>query len=271
MRITELLGGNARRRTTVGIAALVTAIAVAALFWSPGEEDVPVARVRQEFLEAGRAYDAGRMPEAVRLYEGLIRSGHAPMEVLFNLGNAHAGEGRLGRAVLNYRKAWRLAPRDPDIGANLRLALQAAGASEADPSGAEIVFTRLSEREWAIVAMSAWWTTGLVLSLAILFRNSRRLLLRVAAVTGAVTVAALLALWTWRGFERNPELVVLDDTRNALHAPLASATPHFPLPEGSLVRAREYQGEWVKVSYGQLGGWIRRSDCAPVILDNSPR
>ena len=152
-----------------------------------------------------------------------------------------------------------------------RLARSWALADALSRSGAEIVFTRLSEREWTVVAMSAWWMTGLVLSLTILFRNSRWLLLRVAAVTGAVAVATLLGLWTWRGFERHPELVVLDDTRNALHAPLASATPHFPLPEGSLVRAREYQGEWVKVSYGQLAGWIRRSDCAPVILDDSPR
>jgi hypothetical protein len=269
MRFAERLRANARRRIRAGLAALLIAVVAAALFWSPGGEDRTVAGLRQQFLEAGRAYDEGRFPEAVRLYEDLIRGGHVSMEVLYNLGSAHAGDGRLGRAVLSYRKAWRLAPRDPDINANLRLALQAAGASEAELTGAEIVFTRLSEREWAGVAMAAWWTTCLFLSLALL-RSERSIFLRAAAVAAVLAFAALLGLRTWRGFERHPELVVLDDTRNALQAPQDSASPRFPLPEGSVVRAREYQGEWVRVSSGQLTGWIRRADCAPVLPEAAP-
>jgi tetratricopeptide (TPR) repeat protein len=271
VRFAERLRAHARRRIRAVPAALLIAAAAAALFWPPGGEDRTAAALRQRFLEAGRAYDEGRFPDAVRLYEDLIRGGHVSMEVFYNLGSAHAGDGRLGRAVLSYRKAWRLAPRDPDINANLLLALQAAGAPEADLSGAEIVFTRVSEREWAGVAAAAWWTTCLFLSLSLL-RPGRAPALRVAAAAAAaLTFAALLGLRTWRGFERQPELVVLDDTRNALQAPLASASPRFPLPEGSVVRAREYQGEWVRVSSGQLTGWIRRADCAPVLLEDAPR
>jgi hypothetical protein len=266
-RIAFWLGADARRRSRVAAAVLVSGVALVAAIWFSGREDVPVARLQRQFREAGRAYAEGRMPEAVRLYEEMVRGGFASVEVFFNLGNAHIKEGRLGSAVLNYRKAWRLAPRDPDIRANLRLALQAAGASEADLSGAEIVFTNLSERELAMVTMAAWWTTCLLISLAILVRNRRWPLLRLAAVMGAVAVVGILGLWTWRGFERHPELVVLHDTQNALHAPQAAATPRFPLPEGSVVRAREYQGEWVRVSHGQLAGWIRRAACAPVLLE----
>lgn len=262
--ISELLGTRSRRR--VALAAAVVAVVVAVSAWFAGRGAVPEAALRRQFLAAGRAYDEGRMSEAVRLYEGLIRGGVASMEVFFNLGNAEARDGRLGAAVLNFRKAWRLAPRDPDIAANLHLALRATGASEADLSGAELVFTRLSEREWAVAAISAWWAAGLLVSLARLFRIRRRLLLGFGALAAAVTVAAVLGLWTWRGFDRAPELVVLNDTQNALRAPQISATPHFSLPEGSLVRARERQGEWVRVSYGQLSGWIRSAACAPVLL-----
>jgi hypothetical protein len=85
-----------------------------------------------------------------------------------------------------------------------------------------------------------------------------------------LTALALCGLWAWRGFEVSPELDILHDTRNALTAPLASAPPSFSLPEGSVVRARGYQGEWVNVTHGQLSGWIRRGDCAAVLLEISP-
>ena len=251
-------------------AAVVVAVAGSGTVRSAEGAAVPASRAHQQFVDAGRAYEQGRMPEAVRLYEELIRGGHPAMEVYFNAGNAYLREGRTGPAVLNYRKAWRLAPRDADIGANLFSALRTAGAAEADLSGAEVVFTRLSEREWAILATSAWWLTGLILSLAILIRGNGWLLLRVAAVTGVVTVVGLSGIWVWRGFERKPELVVLNGVQNALQAPLPSAMPLFPLAEGSLVRARGFQGEWAEVSSGQLTGWIRRAACAPVLLEAPP-
>jgi tetratricopeptide (TPR) repeat protein len=245
-------------------AAAVTAVAALAGF--PGRAGAPVAELERQFRDAGRAYGEGRFRDAARLYEGLTQRGYAAPELFFNLGNAHLKDGRLGPAVLSYRKAWRLAPRDPDVDANLRLALQAAGAAEADLSSVEIAFTLLSEGEWAAVATIAWWTACLGFSLALVFPRRRALPLRLAAAAALLAALALCGLWAWRGFESSPELVVLHDTRNALTAPLASAPPSFSLPEGSVIRARGYQGEWVNVTHGQLSGWIRRSDCEPVLL-----
>jgi hypothetical protein len=257
------------RRTRNSAAALLLVAAGWGFAHAAEGSDAAASGWRQQFLEAGRAYGAGRPADAARLYEEVIRGGHPGMEAYYNLGNAYFKEGRIGSAVLNYRKAWRLAPRDPDIDANLRAALQETGAAEADLSGVEIAFTRLSEREWAGVAAAAWWTACLLVGLAILLRGKSWLFLRVAAAAGVVTVAALLGLGTWRGFDRRPELVVIRETQSALRAPLASAPPLFPLPEGSVVRESGAQGEWVEVSSGQLSGWVRRPACAPVRLEPS--
>lgn len=261
-------GAAGRWRLRKAVAALAVAVGVAV--GTAESTAAPAPGGHQQFVEAGRAYDQGRMKDAARLYEEVIRSGRPPMEAFFNLGNAYYREGRTGLAVLNYRKAWRLAPRDPDIGANLLSAFRAAGAAEADLSGAEVVFTRVSEQEWAIIATSAWWLTGLLLCLGILVRGYRWLLLRVAAATTVVAVVGFSGIWVWRGFERRPELVVLGGVQSALHEPLPSAPPRFPLVEGSLVRARRVRGEWAEVSSGQLTGWIRRATCAPVLLERSP-
>lgn len=270
LRVKGQSGPDARWRTHAAVAVSAFAVALAATIWAAGRAGEPGAGARQQFRDAGRAYAEGRMPEAVRLYEDLARRGHGTAEVHFNLGNAHAGEGRIGDAVLGYRKAWRLAPRDPDADANLRVALRATGAAEPDLSGLEIVFTGASAREWGAVALVSWWVLWTLAILAALLRGARWWLVRIAAIAGVALAAGLFGLWTWRGFDRVPEVVVLRDTQNALRAPQAAATPDFPLPEGSVVRARERQGEWVRVSHGQLAGWIRRAACAPVLLE-APR
>lgn len=248
-----------RRALAAAVAGLMCVLAGAGLLVAAevGAGGAP-AGAREEFLEAHRAYAEGRLPDAVRLYEAVIRRGSPPLEASFNLGSVHLRAGRPGPAVLNYRRAWHLAPRDPDVQAALRLALRTTGAPEPDLGGAEIAFTQLSRREWATVATVAWWALWLCLSAAVLVRRRKGLLRRAAVACGAVAGVALLGLWVWGGFERRPELVVLKEAQSALSAPADSSSPRFPLPEGSVVRLRGYQGAWAEVASGQLTGWIRR-------------
>lgn len=247
------------------LAAAALALAAGLSLLMVAQRDQPSAAAHQAFAAAGRAYQAGRFREAAGLYEGMVRGGLSSAEVLFNLGNAHARDGRVGSAVLAYRQAWRLAPRDPDVAANLRLALQATAAAEADHSAFELAFTGLSRREWAAVAAFAWWAACLLIAAAAPWRRRRRLLLRAAALPAAITAAGLLGLLAWHGLDRRPELVVREETLNVLGAPQASAPPRFSLPEGSIVRWRERQGDWVRISSGQLTGWVRHSSVAPVL------
>lgn len=270
VRMNKRPGALLLRPRRLAAAAVALAIAGLGLF-RPALAQLTAAAAREQFREAGRAYAEGRLPEAARLYEDLIRGQRSSMAVFYNLGNALLRDGRPGLAVLNYRKAWRLAPRDPDIRANMRLALQASGAAEADLSGPEIFFTGLSEREWAALVAGAWWTGCLLLCVAVLVRSRRGLALRLSAAAGAVAVAALLGLWTWHGFDRNPELVVLNSGLSARSEPQDAATARFPLPEGSVVRVQAARGAWVKVPSGQLAGWIPRADCAAVLLGDSSR
>ena len=94
--VTGQRAGKVRWLTGVLAAVLALTLHGAGRVHSATGEDDPAARLRQQFLAAGRAYEEGRAPEAVRLYEDLIRSGHPAMEVYFNLGNAHFMDGRPG-------------------------------------------------------------------------------------------------------------------------------------------------------------------------------
>ena len=112
-------------RTWIAVGALLLAAAAAGPAFAAAEGAFAPAA---EFEKAKQAYDAGKMDESIRLYEEIAGRGYRSPELSFNLGNAYFRQGKTALAVLQYRSAWRQAPRDPDIAANLQFALQTAGA-----------------------------------------------------------------------------------------------------------------------------------------------
>ncbi len=90
----------------------------------------------KRFTEANRLYEAGetaasqkhtalarrRFQEALRAYEALVAAGCRNGQLFFNLGDAYYRLGRIGKAIVNYRRAQRLLPRSAAVEENLRLA-----------------------------------------------------------------------------------------------------------------------------------------------------
>ena len=94
------------------------------LFFSGGScfaADTPSAE--ELYFEANRAYKEDRYPEAIDGYLELIGQGYVNGHLYYNLGNAYFRAGQIGRAILNYKRAELLIPRDADLNFNLRYAL----------------------------------------------------------------------------------------------------------------------------------------------------
>ena len=74
-----------------------------------------------------------------------------------NLGNAWLKAGQIGRAVRAYRQAEALAPRDPDIRANLQIARNQAGDNNPALPGNRWTrwIGRLTLNEWTMAASGA--------------------------------------------------------------------------------------------------------------------
>jgi tetratricopeptide (TPR) repeat protein len=71
---------------------------------------------------AHQLYESGQYAKAAEAYQQLVDQGYSDAALFYNLGNAYFKQGDIGRAILNYRRAERLHPRDPDTRANLELA-----------------------------------------------------------------------------------------------------------------------------------------------------
>lgn len=222
------------------------------------------AKLQQAFLEAGRAYDQGRLDEAVSRYNDLMAQGYESKELLFNLGNAYFRLGKTGLAVVNYRRAWRLAPRDPDVLANLRFALQHSGGLAPTFAGPVAALLWLSLGQWVFAGTAAYWLASVSAALLMVLRTRRTLLLRAAIGFGLVLLVSVAGMLAWTDLYRRPEMVVIEPKQEALFAPLAESTAHFAVPEGSIVRALDRSGDWVKVASGRQAGWMRLSSCLAV-------
>ena len=106
-------------------------------------------------------YLAGEYAAAAQGYGTLIQTGHASGDLYYNLGNARYREGELAQAVLAWKRAEWLLPRDGDILANLDRARGQAVDGIATDSGPRIYFLSrmlsVGEQAWA-----AAWLLGLL-------------------------------------------------------------------------------------------------------------
>src|SRR5207253_6786447 len=92
------------------------------------------------FFHANALYGEERWAEAAAEYERVLAAGWESGSLYFNLGNAWFRAGDIGRAVLDYERARRLLPRDPDLHANLSYARELAGASGTETLWQRLVF-----------------------------------------------------------------------------------------------------------------------------------
>jgi len=213
---------------------------------------------RARFEAANAAYDRGDFPAALADYRGLIAEGHTSAEIWFNAANALFRGGSTGEAVLYYRRAWFMDPRDADIRANMQLAQQRAGALTIPPTLWDRAGQELSRPEWFLLFRIAYWIAIGSAAGAILFRSLRPLLKVVALAAGLAAAAGLGGWLYWRYWLNQREAVVIAAKQTALYEPREKATPFFATPEGSLVRIEETFDSWVKVRSGPNAGWLPR-------------
>ena len=104
----------------------------------------------------------------------MIGSGYVNGHLYYNLGNAYLRSGQLGRAILNYKRAQILIPRDADLNFNLRYALdQAQDAISSDQNFLKQAFfwledITLRELMWGFAGLNVLFWGILFLRLFVL-------------------------------------------------------------------------------------------------------
>lgn len=214
--------------------------------------------VPAEFTRANEAYARGDYETAIGLYETLAANG-APDALYYNLGNAYFKSGRIGKAILNYERARRLAPRDADVRHNLRY-LRAL-VKEPAPSFFAAAMSRAAG--WATVnelaaAGAALLIIGAGFLIVFLLRGGRGW---AAGAGGALILLLACAVWlvvAARADGGAARAVVTGGTVEARNGPGADNTTAFTIPEGRIVYLLGESDGWRAVALPHDGatGWV---------------
>jgi len=231
----------------------------------------------QTMVVANQLYNTGSYAEAAQMYEQLLSQGIVDSSLYYNLGNAYYVQGDLGRAILNYQRAARLDPRDPEIRANLSLARAlAANENIVEPKSpfqslANFTSSWLTLDETALISLALWFLLGF---LVLTYRQFQPGKIRTLAQYGTIitllifTVAGISFGSRLYADQTRPEAVIIADQVTINTSPGEEFATDFSLASGAEVELLDIQGSWAHLALPNdiLDGWIPVSTIETVSL-----
>ncbi len=224
-----------------------------------------------ERWEAGnKAYIEGDYDKAIEEYSAILDGGEYSMKLYYNLANAYFKTGAIGKSILYYNKALRIAPSQEDIRHNLAIA-------EAQTKDRIVVIPEFFLNRWLrtvrnSMSCMAWSVLslvlfGLLLAFALLFLLASRLRWRKAGFYGALCAFVLfVAMTAFAVSSRNDmlshnEAIVMGTAISVKSSPDNSATDLFVLHEGTKVKLLDEVDEWCEVVIADgKKGWTLKSN-----------
>ena len=250
---------NEIMRLTCNLKLLIFILPLFFLAGSCFAADTPSAE--ELYFEANRAYKEDRYQEAINGYFELIGNGYINGHLYYNLGNAYFRSGQLGRAILNYKRAQLLIPRDADLNFNLRYALdQTQDATSADQNFLKQAFFWLAD----ITFRELMWGFAV---LNILFWSILVLRLFVRPEWTYYVFIVLLIFWLvggaslgvkWHQLRTDLRAVILAGEVDVLAGPDSKDTVLFKLHEGTTIHRERIEDGWSLIRLSEnKRGWIK--------------
>jgi len=217
--------------------------------------------VEPQFDAANKLYAQNKFAEAAVAYEQIVTIGAISPVLYFNLGNAHFKAGQIGQAIAAYRNAEKLAPRDPDLRANLRFAQNRVQGPTLKSTAGQRWLGQLSLNEWTRLGfLGVWITFALLIARQIkpaLIPTLKNWTWFSAAITTVLFICLALALP-----QNSPGRVAIVTATDATvrNSPLDEAPSSFTAHDGAELRVLDHKDDWLQVTDdAQRFGWLKRS------------
>ncbi len=213
--------------------------------------------------QANALYEQGDYAGAINLYESLVATGIRDGVIYFNLGNAYFETENLGKALLNYRRAQILMPRDGELSANMAR----VRSERVDIQGDETILVdslasltsgvlTFGELGWVTLVL---WTLFFVIFAIWLVRREWRDILRVPLIAASVLMMSAAVILGSRMFvESNRPAALLVNDAEIMSGPGEDYLEIYRLYSAAELRVLEQHGDWVRfILPDQRQGWIQ--------------
>ncbi len=214
---------------------------------------------------AMEAFDQGDFEQAYERFLSLRTDRHTTPALEYNLGNSAFRQGRPDLALAHYRRALWLAPRDPDLTANLNRALDLTGAEWPELPLSRRITHPLSYAAWTGLWFVLLTASALYGALTRIFPPLHHARAWVYPLSLTLLLLALWGRWAASPERMRPEGVLQGGEIIARFEPVDSSTRHFSLPGGSVVRIQDHARQWVRIQSNDTSGWIRRDEIIPLL------
>jgi tetratricopeptide (TPR) repeat protein len=214
-----------------------------------------------ELYSRGNAYyGQGKYSEAIAAYEQISRQ-FDNASVHYNLGNSYFKSGMIGKAILNFRRANYLSPRDGDIAYNLNYARNyRVDKVHSDQSPLVDLMTGVvhyvSLYEAQILTTAFFVVAVFFLSISLIYRR------RISAyllVGSAVPFLFFLICWlSWGAEVESTHAVVVAPEVSATSGPGKEYKEILLVHDGAEVIVRETRSGYALIQLpGGVGGWVQ--------------
>ena len=213
----------------------------------------------ESYREGNACYQQGRYGEAIVAFEEVSGRINNAL-VYYNLGNSYFKRGMLGMAILNYRRAHFLSPRDGDIAYNLNFVRNYRVDKVSSISSPLLgflsdLFHYFSLFESQILATILFVLSMASLSLLIIYR--RRFYGYILGVCLFLCLFCFINWVAWRGEIAGRYAVVTTPAASATSGPSAEYKEILVVHDGTEVSVRETRGGYVLIQLpGGVGGWV---------------
>ena len=218
------------------------------------------ADVATAFDAANKLYEEGKYADAAGAYEKLAQSGSVSPAIYFNLGNARFKSNQIGRAIAAYCQARRLAPRDPDVRANLQFARNQVQGPTLRAGRWQRWLGELSLNEWTLLTTGAVWLWLSLLALIQWQPAWKRTLHGWVIASGAAVAVSALCLGTtiYTGCATRTVIFATPDMA-VREGPLEESKTAFTAHDGAELKVLDQKDDWLQVGDGGRNvGWLRR-------------
>lgn len=220
--------------------------------------------------KANTAYYNNDFADAIALYDSIEQSGMVSAKLYYNMGNAYFKAGRIGKSILYYNKAQRLAPGDEDIAHNLEIA-NTYTRNRIEPIP-EFFLKRWMRSFASIMGGNAWAVLsvvlfGLLLAGLLLYLLPLRRGVRKAGFYGGL-VSLVLFLFAvsfasadYRESTHSTQAIVTSSSASVKSSPDNAGKDLFLLYEGAKVEVRDALNGWREIVLADGNrGWIKAAN-----------